>query len=93
MTQKIKASELPDFDVTELLDTDEDIAAYLAIAMDENDPNELTLALHDAARAYGINQMAKATGVSRQALIHAPASIDLIAQVCQALGLRSVQHA
>lgn len=93
MTEKIKISELPEFDITELMDTDEDIAAYLAIVLEENDPAEFVRALGDVARAKGMTEIAKASGLSRESLYKAlqPTSkvrFETVMRVCRAMGLR-----
>ena len=51
MTKKIKISELPEFDAAKFLNSEEDIAAYLSVILEENDPDLLALALGDVARA------------------------------------------
>ena len=51
MTQKIKISDLPEFDVTEYLDNEQAIAEYLTVVMEENDPAALAEALRTVARA------------------------------------------
>ncbi len=97
----IKIADLPDFDPTELLDTPEDIAAYLAVILEENDPALLRAALGDIARAYGMMEIARTSGVPREALNRAmyptaPARGEtgaVIAKVCQALSLRPMAHA
>ena len=53
MTKKIKVSELPEFDAAELLNSEEDMAAYLTTILEENDPALLTTALGHIARAHG----------------------------------------
>lgn len=40
-----RISELPRFDITETLKTEEDIAVYLNLVLEENDPVELVHAL------------------------------------------------
>ena len=59
------------FDIAEMLDTPEVIAAYLAEAMADDDPKMFLMALGDVARAKGMNDMAKATGLGRQSLYKA----------------------
>ena len=95
MTKKIKATELPDFDMAEHLKTDEDMANYLTLVLGENDPTELTHALGTIARARGMTEVARASGLTREALYKAlrPTSqprFDTIARVCTALGVRLV---
>ncbi len=68
MTQKIKASDLPDFDMTVYQKTLEDVANDLTLALAENDPTELTHALGTNARARGMTEVARASGLTREAL-------------------------
>jgi len=66
-SKKIKISELPDFDVTEHLPDDQAIAEYLTIVLEDNDPALLAAALGDIARARGMTEIAKASGITREA--------------------------
>ena len=99
MTRKIKVADLPDFDMAEHLDSEEDIAIYLTLALEENDPAELVHALKTVARARGMTEVARASGVTREALYKAlrPTSqprFDTIMKVIHSLGLKiSVQPA
>jgi probable addiction module antidote protein len=54
MSEKIKVSELPEFDMAEHIKTEEDIAAYLNIVLEEGDGAELAHALGVIARAKGM---------------------------------------
>jgi len=54
MTQKIKVSELPEFDAAEYLNSEEDVAAYLTAVLEENDSALLAAAIGDIARARGM---------------------------------------
>jgi len=47
----IKISSLPEFDLAEHLKTNEDVANYLTVVLEENDPAELAHALGVIARA------------------------------------------
>ena len=63
--------------------------------MEENDPSELTYALGVIARARGMSEVARAAGLTREALYKAlrPNSqprFDTIARVCTALGVKLV---
>jgi probable addiction module antidote protein len=95
MTAKIKISELPKFDMAEHLPDDQAIAEYLTIVLEENNPAELTQALGTIARARGMTEVARASGLTREALYKAlrPTShprFDTIAKVCSALGVKLV---
>ncbi|MHB1587328.1 MAG: addiction module antidote protein [Acidiferrobacteraceae bacterium] len=95
MTKKIKVSELPEFDASEYLNNKEDVAAYLTAILEENDPALLAAALGDIARARGMSQVARDSGIAREALYKAlrPGSeprFETISRVCAALGVRLV---
>lgn len=95
--QKINLADLPEFDMAEHLDSDQAIAEYLSIVLEENDPAEFAHALGTIARARGMTEMARASGLTREALYKAlrPTShprFDTIMKVVQAMGLQiSVQ--
>lgn len=95
MTKKINVADLPDFDMTKYLSDDEAIAEYLTIVLEENDPAALADALGTIARARGMTEIAKASGIGREALYkalrpNAQPRFDTIARVCNALGVRLV---
>lgn len=95
MSNKIKIADLPEFDLAEYLKTDEDIAQYLTIVLEDNDSAELTHALGVIARARGMTEVARASGLTREALYKAlrPSSqprFETIARVCSALGVKLV---
>ena len=98
MKGKIKVSELPEFDAAEYLNSDEDVAAYLTAVLEENDSALLATALGDIARARGMTQVAKDSGITREALYKAlrPGSeprFETVSRVCAALGVRLVAQA
>lgn len=93
MSKKIKIADLPEFDITEHFDSDEAIAEYLTVILEDNDPALLAAALGDIARARGMTEIAKASGLTREALYKAlrPTAsprFDTIAKVCKALGVK-----
>ena len=93
-----KISKIPDFDMAAYLKSEEDIAAYLTIVIEEGDTGELAHALGIAARARGMTEVAKAAGISREALYKAlrPDShprFETISRVCSALGVKLVAQA
>jgi probable addiction module antidote protein len=95
MIQRMKVSELTEFDASEYLNNEEDVAEYLTAVLEENDPALLAAALGDIARARGMSQVAKDSGIAREALYKAlrPGSeprFETISRVCMALGVRLV---
>ena len=95
MSQKIKISELPDFDMAQQLKTEDDIAAYITLVMEDGDASELAHALGVAARARGMSEVARKSGLSREALYkalrpNAKPRFDTVNRVCAALGVRLV---
>ena len=56
MTNKIKAADLPEFDMARYLVTDEDVAEYLRQVLEDGEPGELTAALGHIAKARGMGQ-------------------------------------
>ncbi len=88
-------SDLPEFDITEHLDSDEAMAEYLTVVLAENDPALLAAALGDLAKARGMTAIAQSAGIGREALYKAlrPGShprFDTIQRVCAALGVKLV---
>lgn len=71
--QKIKVADLPDFDMAEHLDSDEAIAQYLSIVLEENDPAELAHALGTIARARGMTEVARASFTSARGTVQGAA--------------------
>lgn len=93
MAKKINVQDLPEFDLAEHLKTDEDIAIYLSLVLESDDHAELMHALGIVAKARGMTDVARAAGLTREALYKAlrPNSqprFDTIARVCRALGLK-----
>jgi probable addiction module antidote protein len=82
------------YDVAEYLRTPEEMAAYLEACLEESqgDGAFVAKALGDIARAKGMSQIARDTGLSRESLYKALSgdrmpSFDTILKVVQALGL------
>jgi probable addiction module antidote protein len=95
MTKRIKVSELPEFDAAPFLDSEEAIAAYLTDILEADDSAVLAAALGDIARARGMTEIAKASGITREALYKALRAdaqprFDTISKVCAALGVKLV---
>ncbi|WP_229769699.1 addiction module antidote protein [Parafannyhessea umbonata] len=59
------------YDAAEFLENDEDIVAYLNAALEDGNPSLVSAALGDIARARGMSQLAKETGITRDGLYKA----------------------
>lgn len=59
------------WDVTEHLDSEEAIAAYLEAAFEDGDLALITAAINDVARACGMTEIAKRAGIARGTLYKA----------------------
>jgi probable addiction module antidote protein len=93
MSKKIKIRDLPEFDMAQHLDNKADIAEYLRQVLEDGDPGELAAALGHIAKARGMTEIAKGSGITREALYKAlrPNSqprFDTIQRVCKALGVK-----
>lgn len=87
--------KLRKWDSAEHLKTDEDIVAYLEACIEEagDDAAFVAKALGNIARARGMTQLAKETGIGRESLYKALSgegnpSFGTILKVVNALGLR-----
>ena len=89
----INIQDLPEFDITHYLNDELAISQYLSDVMEDGDPALLAAALGDIARARGMTEIAKAAGLTREALYKAlrPNSyprFDTMVRVCTALGVK-----
>ena len=81
------------FDMLNYLENEQDVELYLQVVMEDGDPALLAAALGDIARARGMTQLAKDTGLSRESLYkslsgeRAPSS-DTLFKVMRALGFK-----
>ena len=87
-----KTVTLP-WDPAEHLQSEEDMAAYLEAALEEGDPSLVAAALGDIARAKGMSQLARETGLGRESLYKALSpsgnpEFATVLKVIEALGLR-----
>ena len=55
--------KISEFDASAYLDNEEAIAEYLTAGLEENNPDLFLLALGDVAKARGMTQLAKDTGL------------------------------
>ena len=89
------------WDVTEHLETEEDMVAYLEAALEDGDPALAAAALGDIARAKGMSEIARKTGLGRESLYKALSpegnpEFATVLKVVRALGLRlhaTAEHA
>ena len=87
-----KTKTLP-WDAAEYLNSDEEVAAYLEAALEEGEPALVAAALGDIARARGMTQLARETGLGRESLYKALSpngnpEFSTILKVVNALGLK-----
>jgi len=61
-------STLTTFDISQYLDSKEMIAEYLSQVLADGDTNELLEAIGNIAKAKGMSQIAKDTGLGRESL-------------------------
>ena len=59
------------WDASEYLETEADIAAYLNAALEDGDTSVIAATLGEIARAKGMTQLAKETGITRDGLYKA----------------------
>ncbi len=88
-----KKTKTHPWDAAEHLETKEDMAAYLEAALEDGDPTLVTAALGDIARAKGMADIAKETGLGRESLYKALSpegnpEFATVLKVVKALGLR-----
>ena len=95
MSKKIDPAGLPEFDMAEYLNSETAISEYLNQVISEGDAAELAHALGVAAKARGMTEVAKDSGITREALYKAlrPGAsprFETVSKVCAALGVRLV---
>jgi probable addiction module antidote protein len=81
------------YDAAEYLATEEDMAAYLQAAFEEGDPALVIHALGNIARARGMSEIARETGLRRESLYKALSpegnpEFATVLKVVQALGIK-----
>ena len=93
MSDSLKIENMTEFDMGHQLKNDADIVEYLQQVIKEGDSGELAAALGHIAKARGMTEIAKASGIQREALYKALRSqshprFETIQRVCNALGVR-----
>lgn len=86
-----------EFDAAHYLDSEEMIAEYLNQALASGDSDLLLLAIADVAKAKGMAQIARDTGLGRESLYKALATgakprFDTVFKVLMALGVQMQAH-
>lgn len=90
---KTKTRKTLPWDPAEHLETEADMAEYLQAALEEGDPALVAAALGDIARAKGMTQLARDTGLGRESLYKALSpsgnpEFATVMKVVAALGLK-----
>ena len=93
MTKAKTQRRLLPFDAARYLTDDAAVAEYMTAVLEKNDPDFLLLALGDVARARGMAQIAKDSGLGRESLYKALAPgakprFDTVLKVARALGVK-----
>jgi probable addiction module antidote protein len=81
------------YDAAEYLETPEDMATYLEAALEDGEPAVIVQALGAIARARGMSQIARDTGLGRESLYKALSpegnpEFATVLKVVRALGLK-----
>ncbi|PRB80508.1 addiction module antidote protein [Pseudomonas sp. MYb185] len=88
---------ITEFDLADYLDSEEMIAEYLSQVLAEGDTEELLQAIGHVAKARGMTQIAKETGLGRESLYKAFAPgakprFETVVKVMNALGVELHAH-
>ena len=89
----MKNNTLTDFDIADYLDSKEAISEYLSQVLADGDTDELLSALGHIARAKGMTEIAKKTGLGRESLyktfqLGTKPKFETIVKVLDAFGVR-----
>ena len=89
----MKSKTLTDFDIVDYLDSREAISEYLSQVLADGDTDELLTALGHIARAKGMTEIAKRTGLGRESLYKTfqegtKPKFETIVKVLDAFGVR-----
>jgi probable addiction module antidote protein len=92
------ALETFSWDSAEQLESPKDIAAFIEAAFEDGDPSVITHALGVVARARGMSQVARDSGLSREALYKAltpdgDPKLSTLFSVLKALGMKVTARA
>ncbi len=94
-TKRARKNTYSKFDISKLLEDEQDIAGYLQAVVEDggDDPATITQALGVVARARNMSQLAREVGISREGLYTALSgegnpSFATVVKVAKAMGLR-----
>lgn len=94
-TKRGKRERFSRWDAADYLESEKDMVAYLQACLEEDpdDPALIAAALGDIARARGMAELAKATGLTREGLYKALSKdgnprLGTVLKVLKALGLK-----
>ena len=84
--------QVAEFDFSEILDSEEMIVGYLEECLDDPNPNVFLRALGHAAKARGMTELSKRTGISRVSLYKSfngecKPQFETVLKITRALGL------
>ena len=92
-SRRAKAVRVAPFDIAEFLDNEEVIAEYLAIALEDPNPDVFLRAMANVAKARGVSEIARASGLGRESLYKALAPgakvrYETVRKVLDSLGVK-----
>ena len=90
---KVDQLGIAPFDASDYLDSDETIAEYLSVALENPDPDAFWVAVRDVAKAQGISSFAATAGLERESLYKilkpgAHPRFDTVRRLLGTLGVR-----
>lgn len=92
MSKKVTIDNIPDFELDDYLQNEEDITEYLTQVLANGDTNELLRAIGYIAKARGMSQLAQDSGLGRESLYKAlregsKPQFDTVFKVLRALNI------
>jgi probable addiction module antidote protein len=90
---KVNPLNVAPFDVSDYLDSEDLIAEYLTVALDDPDPDAFLAAVSDVAKARGLSTVAAVAGLGRESLYKtlrpgAKPRFETVRRLLDALGVK-----
>ena len=90
---KVNPLNVAPFDVSDYLDSEDLIAEYLTVALDDPDPDAFLAAVNDVAKARGLSTVAAVAGLGRESLYKtlrpgAKPRFETVRRLLDALGVK-----